>query len=82
MCFERYDLRALLIFQLQFSRLSLKYQLTRKESAFFLSAESVWITRYTIFRENDIVLYASVLANNDGTDFSYWCAGSRDLTLP
>ena len=33
-------------------------------------------------RENGIVMCANVIANNDGTDFSYWCAGSRDLTLP
>ena len=75
----------MLIFQLQFSRLSLKYQLTRIESVFFLgsnAAESVLITRDTILRENDIVLWGNVPANNDGTDFSYWCAGSRDLTSP
>ena len=30
-------------------------------------------------RENDIVLCASVLANKDETDFSYWCTGSRDM---
>ena len=46
------------------------------------AAESVWIARNTILREIGIVLCANVLANNDGTDFSYWCAGSRDLTLP
>ena len=36
----------------------------------------------TILRGNDIVFCANVFANNDGTDFSYWCAGLRDLTLP
>ena len=46
------------------------------------AAECVRITRDTILRENDIVLCANVLANNDGTDFSYWCARSRDQTLP
>ena len=33
-------------------------------------------------RRNDIVLCTSVLANNNGTDFWYWFAGSRDMTLP
>ena len=79
------DLRTLLIVQFGFSRLSLKYQLTRIESVFLFvlnAAESVWIARDTILRENGIVLCADVLANSDGTDFSYWCAGSHDPTLP
>ena len=46
------------------------------------AAEGVWITRDTILKGNDTVLCANVLANNDGTYFSYWCAQSRDLTLP
>ena len=35
-----------------------------------------------VFRGNDIVLCANVLANNDAMDFSYWCARSCNLTLP
>ena len=36
----------------------------------------------TVLRGNDIVLCTNVLAYNDGTDFLYWRAGSRDLTSP
>ena len=53
----------------------MKYQLTRIDSVFCLglnASESVWITRDTILRGNDIVLCANVLVNNDGTDFSFW----------
>ena len=42
----------------------------------------LWITRGTILKGNGTVLCANVLANNDGTYFSNWCAGSCNLTLP
>ena len=81
MFLEVRDLRTLLIFQLQFSSLSLKYQLIGIERVFCIgwsAAISVWITRETILRGNDIVLCVNVLANKGRTDFSYL----SDLTLP